>query len=139
MIRHSHFLLLVSVALIAVAMGAGRAWPKDQRLAPEGRGLLPKPAKIPSVAGGAPPLHPFKRHPSGGFARTILVADDSPDFRVIIRDFSFPPDGRPRSISLSSAAFIHRLSGAGAIRACLKRLLHSRWLHDSPLRGQLIW
>jgi len=25
------------------------------------------------------------------------------------------------------------------IRACLKRLLHSRGLHDSPLRRQLIW
>jgi hypothetical protein len=74
----------------------------------------PKPAK--STLGGVPPAYPFRPEPSGGFSRTIFATDEDADFKVVIRDFSFPPDGRSHTITFPSAAFIQRLSGAGGIK-----------------------
>ncbi|MCI0467224.1 MAG: hypothetical protein L0Y57_09515 [Beijerinckiaceae bacterium] len=78
---------------------------------------------MPPVLAGAPAPHPFKADSSGAFSRTILVAEESPDFRLSIRDFSFPPDRRTHTIVLPAAAFIHRLSGTGVINISNQRLV----------------
>ncbi len=95
---------------------------QEPQLAPEGRGLLPKPAELPATLGGTPPPHPFMPDPSGGFSRTIFETDENPDFRIMIRDFSFPPDKQPHTVTFPSAAFAHLLSGTGEISIAKKRL-----------------
>lgn len=99
-----------------------QAWAQEPQLAPEGRGLLPKPAEIPVMLGGSPPSRPFEPDPSGGLSRTIFETDEDPNFKLVIRDFSFPPDQKPHTITLPSAAFLHLLSGAGEIRIAKQRL-----------------
>jgi mannose-6-phosphate isomerase-like protein (cupin superfamily) len=59
--------------------------------------------------------HPFLSDASGAFSRTIFETHDDPDFNITIRDFSFPPDGRPHVVTLRSSAVLSLLSGFGDI------------------------
>jgi hypothetical protein len=113
---------LFSLAASGAVMASMAAFAQQPQLAPEGRGLLPKPAEMPPALGGTPPLHPFERDPSGGFSRTIFETNDNPDFKITIRDFSFPPDKQTHTVILPSAGFVHLLSGPGEISIAKKRL-----------------
>jgi quercetin dioxygenase-like cupin family protein len=84
--------------------------------------LLSPPAEMPATLGGAPPPHPFEPDPSGGFSRTIFETDEDPNFKLIIRDFSFPPDRQTHTVTLPSAAFLHILGGQGEISIAKQRL-----------------
>jgi quercetin dioxygenase-like cupin family protein len=116
-----HLALISGFAAIIVGIiaGGGVAWAQEPKLAPEGRGLLPTP---PTATPGPTPAHSFWRDPSGGFSRTIFETDENPDFKLIIRDFSFPPDKQPHTVALRSAAFFHLLSGVGEISISKQRL-----------------
>jgi quercetin dioxygenase-like cupin family protein len=93
------------------------AWAQEA----EGRGLLPPPAEMPATLAGTPPPHPFVSDPSGGFSRTIFETDEDPNFKLIIRDFSFLPTGSPH-FTLPSGAFLHILGGQGEISIAKQRL-----------------
>jgi hypothetical protein len=109
-------------AIVGIAALVGIAWAQEPRLAREGRGLLPAPTEMPTRLGGTPPEHPFVNDPSGGFSRTIFETDEDPNFKLIIRDFSFPPDRRTHTVVLSSGAFLHILGGQAEISVANKRL-----------------
>ncbi|MBO0733059.1 MAG: hypothetical protein J2P49_01810 [Methylocapsa sp.] len=79
--------------------------------------LTPVPAPAPTAIG-----HQFQPDLSGGFSRTIFATDESPDFKVIIRDFAFPPDKQPHNVTLSSGAFVDLIGGEGEISIAKKRL-----------------
>jgi hypothetical protein len=105
----------VSAAAGLAVMASIAVFAQEPQLAPEGRGLLPHPTEMPAVLGGTPPLHPFARDQSGGFSRTIFETDEDPNFKLTIRDFSFPPDRQPHTITFPSGVFIQLLSGLGEI------------------------
>lgn len=118
-----YLVLVLGVAAIAgIAPWASITWAQEPQLAREGRGLLPPPAEMPATLGGIPPPHPFEADLSGGFSRTIFETDEDPNFNLIIRDFSFPPDRQPHTVTLPSAAFLHFLSGQGEISIAKKPL-----------------
>jgi hypothetical protein len=113
---------VAAVSLAAMASVAAVA--QEPKLAPEGRGLLPRPsAATPEAPATA---HQFQPDPSGGFSRTVFETDESPDFKITIRDFSFPPDKQTHAVTLSSAAFIHLLSGTVETSVAKKPLALSR-------------
>lgn len=103
------------------AMTSIAAFAQQPQLATEGRGLLPKPTEA-MPATGPTAAHPFEPDPSGGFSRTIFETDEDPNFKLIIRDFSFPPGQQPHTVTLPSAAFLHLLSGPGEISVAKRRL-----------------
>jgi quercetin dioxygenase-like cupin family protein len=105
------------VMIVSIAVSA-----QEPQRAPEGRGLLPRPTEMPATLGGAPSLHPFARDLSGGFSRTIFETDEDPNFKLIIRDFSFPPNRQSHTITLPSGAFVQLLSGLGEISVANQRL-----------------
>lgn len=117
-------LILISgvAAIVGIAASADTVCSQGLQLAPEGRGVLAKPAETPSTLGGTPPPHPFVRDPSGWFSATIFETQENPDFNIIIRDFSFPPDKQNHTITLPSAAFVHLLSGSGTISVAKKQV-----------------
>jgi hypothetical protein len=117
------YLVLVSgaAAIVGIAASAGIAPAQEPQLAREGRGLLPAPAEMPATLGGTPPGHPFVSDPSGGFSRTIFETDKDPNFKIVIRDFAFPPDRQTHTVTLPSGAFIHLLSGLGEISIAKQR------------------
>src|SRR6516165_2316326 len=98
-------LLVIAAGVAAVASSA--AFAQEPKLAPEGRGLLPRP---PAATREAPDAHRFSVGSSGVLSRMVFETDEDPNFRLI-----FPPDKQPRTITLPSAAFLHVLSGKGAI------------------------
>jgi quercetin dioxygenase-like cupin family protein len=118
------YLVLVSgvAAIVGIAALVGIARAQEARLAAEGRGLLPLPAEMPATLGGTPPPHPFVSDPSGGFSRTIFETDEDPNFKLVIRDFSFPPDRQTHTVTLPSGAFLHILGGQGEISVANQRL-----------------
>jgi hypothetical protein len=69
-----------------------------------------------------PPEHPFVSEPWGGFSRTLFEADEDPNFKLVIRDFSFPPDRQPHTITLPSAAFLHILGEQAEISIAKQQL-----------------
>jgi hypothetical protein len=103
---------LVAAAVNLATICCIGAWAQEPRLAAEGRGLLPVPATAPAGLQGAV-RHPFEPDPSGGFSRTIFETDEDPNFKIIIRDFSFPPDRQTYTITLPSAALFHFLTEPG--------------------------
>jgi hypothetical protein len=113
-------LIVMTASLAAIASIA--AFAQEPQLAPKGRGLLPKPTELPQTLGGLRPPHLFKPDPSGVFSRTIFETDEDPNFKLIIRDFSFPPDKQPRAINLPSAAFIQLLSGPDEVSIAKQRM-----------------
>jgi quercetin dioxygenase-like cupin family protein len=108
-------LAAATVAGVAVAATLAQA----QTLAPEGRGLLPRP---PAATREAPDVRRFSVDPSGGLSRTVFETDEDPNFRLIFRDFSFPPDKQPQTVTLPSAAFLHVLSGNGQISVAKQKV-----------------
>lgn len=111
-------LIVIAAALAGVALTT--AFAEEPKLAPEGRGLLPRPTE--RTTEGPTPAHSFRPDPSGGFSRTIFETDENPDFRLVIRDFAFPPDKQPHTVTLRSAAFLHLLSGPGQISIAKQRM-----------------
>lgn len=87
----------------------------ERQLAPEARGLLPEPADelVARTFTAAP--NAFVPDPSGGSSRIVFQSDENPDFKLVIRDFSFPPDEQSRSFSLPSGGLIHIVSGQGHV------------------------
>src|SRR5262245_4888188 len=112
-------LVLNAAAMVGIAAGASVAWPRDQQLAPEGRGLLPAPTAAP---GGIPLSHLFVSDPSGVFSRTLFETDDNPNFKLVIRDFSIPPDRQTHTVTLPSGAFLHLLDEPSEISIAKQRL-----------------
>jgi hypothetical protein len=103
-----------------VAGVAAATFVHAQKLAPEGRGLLPRP---PEATREAPSdTQQFSVDPSGRLSRTVFETDEDPNFKLIFRDFSFPPDKQPRTLILPSASFLHVLSGQGEIRIAKQRV-----------------
>ena len=102
-------------AIIGIAASIGTGWTQESQLAREGRGLLSPPAESPASLKSVPPEHPFVRDPSGGFSRIVFETDEDPNFRLVIRDFSFPPDRQSHTITLPSGAFLDVLGGQGEI------------------------
>jgi hypothetical protein len=107
-------MLVLAAANLSTAASIG-ALAQEPKLAPEGRGLLPK-----SMATGLPPeptetrpggLTSFQVDPSGGLSRTIFETDEDQHFRFVIRDFSFPPDQKPHTITLPFGAVVYLPSG----------------------------
>jgi quercetin dioxygenase-like cupin family protein len=112
---------LFALATSLATMASIAAFAQQPQLAAEGRGLLPRPTEA-LPATGPTAAHPFAPDPSGGFSRTIFETDEDPNFKLIIRDFSFPPGQQPHAVTLPSAAFLHLLSGPGEISVANKRL-----------------
>ena len=79
-------------------------------------------AQEPATIGGISPRYPFETDPSGGFSRTIFETDENSNFKIIIRDFAFPPDRQRHSLALPSDAFMHLLSGEGEITVARSKL-----------------
>lgn len=117
-----YFGLTPGVAAIFIAATVNTAWGQEPRLAPEGRGLLPAPTEMPATLGGPRPEHPFISDPSGAFSRTIFETDEDPNFRLTVRDVSFPPDRQAHTVTLPSAALVHILGGQAEIKVANKPL-----------------
>lgn len=79
-------------------------------------------AQEPATVGSNSPRYPFEPDPSGGFSRTIFETDENPNFKIIIRDFAFPPDRRRHSFAVPSDAFMRILSGEGGITVAGSKL-----------------
>jgi hypothetical protein len=106
----------VAAIIVVIVAGSGVAWAQESQLAREGRGQLPKPAEMPATLQGAEPPHTFQPDPSGGFSRIIFETDEDPNFRIVIRDFSFPPDRQTHIVNLPSAAFLHFVGESGQVK-----------------------
>jgi hypothetical protein len=96
--------ILASAASL-VAMASVAVFAQQPELTP-GRGLLPKPYQTPPRP-AATSSHSFTRDPSGAFSRTVFTTTEDPNFNILIRDFSFPPDHQPHTINFPTAAFLH--------------------------------
>jgi hypothetical protein len=109
-------------AVLCIAGSVGESCAQAPQLAPEGRGLLPKPGQMPATLQGRPVPHPFEPDPAGGFSRTVFETDEDPNLKIIIRDFSFPPDHRTHTVVLRSAAVVHSFPGSAEVRVARNRL-----------------
>jgi hypothetical protein len=98
--------LFALAASLAAATATLAALAQQPNLAP-GRELLPQPYEAPTKLEGRPPPHPLARDPSGALSRTIFETDDDPNFKILIQDFSFPPDRHPHVITFPSGVFLH--------------------------------
>ena len=110
-------LLVIAAGVAAVASSA--AFAQEPKLAPEGRGLLPRP---PAATREAPDAHRFSVGSSGVLSRMVFETDEDPNFRLIFQDFSFPPDQQPHTVTLPSAAVLHLLSGKAEISVAKQRM-----------------
>lgn len=115
MCSRARVLAWLVAALTSVALA------QESRLAPEGVGLLPEPSEEPAL-GGTPPARPFEPDASGGFSRIVFSSEEDPNFKVIIREYAFPPDNKAHVVTLRAAALVHVL-GEGVSIAVAKEPL----------------
>jgi quercetin dioxygenase-like cupin family protein len=113
-------LFAVTISLATISLFS--AFAQEPPLAPEGRGLLPRVAEVPAGLESKPPPHVFQPDPSGGFSRIVFGTDGHPDFKLVIREFSFPPGGQVHTITLPESAVVHLLGGPGTISIAKQRL-----------------
>jgi hypothetical protein len=104
---------LIAAVIVGVASTVASA--QELQLAPEGRGLLPEPAEMPTTLVGTSTLQPFEGDSSGVVSRTIFETSADPDFKITIRDFAVPPDGQPHTITLPSGAYLHFFGEPGGV------------------------
>src|SRR5260370_14427211 len=115
---------LFALVLSLSAMVCIAAWAQDEQLAPAGR---PAPTTMPAALQGTPPPRLFISDPAGGFSRTMFETDEDPNFKLVIRDFSFPPDRQTYTVTLPSAALLHMLGELGEISIANQRLALTSW------------
>jgi quercetin dioxygenase-like cupin family protein len=108
-------IIALSIATVASSVG----FSQERKLAPEGRGLLSRP---PAATREAPGVGRFSVEPSGVLSRTVFETDEDPNFRLIFRDFSFPPDKQTHMVTLPSVAFLHVLSGKGEVSVAKQKV-----------------
>lgn len=113
----------LTFATTLAMIGSVQAWAQAPYLAPEGRGLLPEPNEMPRTPRDMLPLHSFELDPSGGFSRTIFETDEDPNFKLVIREFSFPPSPKSQTLMLASVALLQILNGSGKITISNQRLV----------------
>jgi hypothetical protein len=109
----------LAAVLIALAPSAGFA--QDNQLAAEGRGLLPEPTAPPETLGGASP-NAFQADPSGIFSRTVFETNEDPNFKITIRDYSFPPSNQAKTLTLPAAALVQNHSAHGEFSIANQKL-----------------
>jgi hypothetical protein len=85
--------------------------PQELQSPRAGRGLLPGPSETPKAL-EAVSSNPFKVDESGLLSRTIFETDEGSSFKVIIREFSIPPDRQPHVLRLPSALLVEPLGEA---------------------------
>jgi hypothetical protein len=113
--------VVFAIAAVLAAMALVVTYAQQPELVPEGRGLLPRPAEMPAELQSTPPPHLFKPDPSGGASRTVFETDEDPNFKIVIQDFSFPPDRQRHIVTLPSGAFLHLLTGEGEVSIAKQR------------------
>ena len=106
---------LANLLAALVVLTPYAAFAQDNQLAEEGRGLLPEPTTAPETLGGVPPPHPFETTPSGVLARTVFETNEGPNFKLTIRDYSFPPGDQAKTLTLPAAAVLQNRSTLGDI------------------------
>jgi hypothetical protein len=121
---------LLVIAAVVAAVASSAAFAQQQTLAPEGRGLLPRP---PAATPEAPVAHRFSVGPSGVLSRTVFETDEDPNFKLTFRDFSFPPDKQRHALTLPSAAVLHLLSGKAEISVAKQRMGLSNLARTPPV------
>ena len=104
---------LAKIAAVLVALAPCSALAQDSQLAAEGQGLLPEPTTVPETLGGVPPPHPFETTPTGVLARTVFETNEDPNFKLTIRDYSFPPANQAKTLTLPAAALLQNRSAHG--------------------------
>jgi quercetin dioxygenase-like cupin family protein len=57
----------------------------------------------------------FIRDPSGWLSRIVFESDDNPDFKITIREFSFPPQPQAHTVNLPSFALARVVSGQAEV------------------------
>jgi hypothetical protein len=115
--------ILASAASL-VAMASVASFAQQPELAP-GRGLLAKPYQTPARPAG-PSARSFTRDPSGALSRTVFTTSEDQNFDILIRDFNFPPDRQPHTITFPSAAFLHFFGEPSEVKISGQRLtLHA--------------
>ena len=105
-------LFLVAAGLAATAASVTTS-AQESQFNPKAQGVLPPAAETPPAVGGMWPTNRFIRDPSGWLSRTVFETDEHPNFKLVIRDFSFPPDRQSHIIILPSGAFLH--TGGGEV------------------------
>jgi hypothetical protein len=90
-------------AVLLVLAASGATWGQQADLAVRGQGLLAEPAGVPAKLEGVPPTHPFACDASGTLSRTIFASDEDPNFRIVVREVSVPPDHEAHALNLPSA------------------------------------
>jgi hypothetical protein len=109
--RCFYFVLFLLFSFSSIARFA---WSQERPLAPEARGLLPEEQSVGPVPFVTP--NAFVADPaSGGTSRIVFQSDANPDFNIVIRDFSFPPDDQSHALSLPLGGLLEIISGQGDI------------------------
>jgi hypothetical protein len=103
---------LIATSLM-ITLGPTAASGQEATLAATGQGLLPEPPQAPATLEGAPPAHPFEPDAAGTLSRTLFSSDEDPNFKIVVRDISIPPDQQTHTLNLPTAALV-QLRGAGA-------------------------
>jgi quercetin dioxygenase-like cupin family protein len=100
------------VLVVAIPISLSGAFAEEQTSVPKmANGSFTSP-EMSSAINPALSKYMFISGSSGVTWRTVF-SDESPDFKVVIVDVSFPPDQQPHSISPQSGAFVHLLDGEG--------------------------
>jgi hypothetical protein len=127
--------LFSALAVSLVIVGSSKML--AQEFAPEGRGLLPRQAI--TTLQGPTPANVFTPDASCGcLSRTVFATDQDRNFKLTIRDFSFPPDRQPHTLTLLSGAFVHLLSGEGEVSIAMQRTALTRLARTAVSAGTRI-
>jgi hypothetical protein len=100
-------------ASLLVASSSGHVLGQDSRssqadkLATQGVGLLAEPIAMPERVDGKASKFFYKSDASSGlFSRSVYENAEDPNFGVIIRDISIPPDNQSHKFSLTNVALL---------------------------------
>src|SRR5271166_5140712 len=113
--------LTTLVASILILASCGSNDGSANKLAREGRGLLPRPtAATGTLAGSAPKqafLYQFLEEESPDLlSRTLFETEEPGNFKVSVREFSLPPRSGPETITLPKAAVLELRTDHGDLR-----------------------
>jgi hypothetical protein len=104
------FALILCAFTLCGALSSSTAQSLEPRMAPVARGLLPE-SSFANAPVASAPAWAFAPDPAGGYSRVVFETDEDPDFKIIIRDYAFPPGQGQQALRLPAGAMLHFVSG----------------------------
>src|SRR5579862_4807309 len=117
MVKHSRLIpVVISISLVLGVLYLGLRYKSSaDKLAREGRGLLPQPITRANSSFFLSSKNSLKQESANLYSRLLFETSDDPNFRIRIKDLSIPPRMTSADLKMPADTIVEIITGLGKL------------------------